>query len=446
MTDDTHSYVQRVALFRAEVIGALTRRELVRGEFKRELEALSEQRFRPPLSKTTRTFAVSTLQRWYYDYRRGGLAALEPKPRRDRGHGRGLTDAKRKLILDIARENPFVSATLIHRTLLADGRLRDGEVSAITLRRLLREHRLDRRRTRREQGEVGRLRWQVDTPNLLWHGDVCHGPALTIEGRSRKLRIHALLDDASRYVLALEAHHTETEMDMLGLFARAVRRHGAPGRTLYLDNGSTYSGKRLLEVCAKLKVTLVHAAPYDPQARGKMERFWRTLREQVLDHMGTTVASLHDVNVRLCAWLDTHYHRAHHAGLMGKSPGKVWAERSAGRFLDEEAIRDAFTERKRRRLRGDSTLSIRGTDYELTEHFARSGKTVTVAHCLLDASPEPWVEHEDLRVPLRRVDAVANSKRGRSGKKKKPPKRTVSFDPAKANVDEALHRGGEVPR
>ena len=81
------------------------------------------------------------------------------------------------------------------------------------------------------------------------------------------------MDDASRYVVALEAHHTEREVDMLGLFVRALRRHGKPD-ALFLDNGSTYRGDTLATACARLGITLVHARPYDPQARGKMERFW----------------------------------------------------------------------------------------------------------------------------------------------------------------------------
>jgi transposase InsO family protein len=81
-------------------------------------------------------------------------------------------------------------------------------------------------------------------------------------------------------------------MDMLELVVRAIRRHGAP-TTLYLDNGATYRGKILHQICARLDINVLHARPYDPQARGKMERIWRTLREGVLDHLGA-VSSLHD--------------------------------------------------------------------------------------------------------------------------------------------------------
>jgi transposase InsO family protein len=137
------------------------------------------------------------------------------------------------------------------------------------------------------------------------------------------VRIHALLDDASRYVVAIEARHAEREVDMLAVFIRALRRFGAPD-ALYLDNGSTYRGETLSVACARLGTALVHAKPYDAPARGKMERFWRTLRDQCLRFCGD-LGSLHDLDVRLLAWLDEHYHKAPHGGLMGKTPEQVFS-------------------------------------------------------------------------------------------------------------------------
>ncbi|MBE7449464.1 MAG: DDE-type integrase/transposase/recombinase [Kofleriaceae bacterium] len=84
-----------------------------------------------------------------------------------------------------------------------------------------------------------RLRWQAEHPGALWHGDVCHGPSLRIGSTTRPLRVHALLDDASRFIIAIEARHSEREPDMLALFLAAPGRHGAPDG-LYLDNGSTW--------------------------------------------------------------------------------------------------------------------------------------------------------------------------------------------------------------
>jgi transposase InsO family protein len=198
------------------------------------------------------------------------LAALKPGARSDRGRGRELTSEQRELLLDIRREHPGASVPLILRTLVLDGRLPKGAVSASTVVRLYREAKLPR--GVRQDGHT-RLRWQADHPGALWHGDVCHGPALRIGQTTKPLRVHALLDDASRFVVALEAHHTERESDMLGLMLAAVRRSGAPD-ALYLDNGPLYSGVALRLACERLGITLLHARPYDAPARGKMERFY----------------------------------------------------------------------------------------------------------------------------------------------------------------------------
>ena len=301
-------HAEAVAIFRSEIVGALTRKELDHGELRAAFRALSEERFRPPGIETTRRYSVATLERWFYAYRAGGLAALRPAPRSDRGHAQELTAKQRQLLLDIRKEHRSASVPLILRTLVADGRLEADAISPATVRRLYVAHGLDRVPMREGGGQKTRLRWEAASPGALWHADVCHGPALTIDGKSRPLRIHALLDDASRFVVAIEARHTERETDMLEILVRALRKHGPPD-VLYLDNGSTYIGEILRTACARLGISLLHARPYDAPARGKMERFWRTLREGCLDHLGT-MASLHDVEVRLYAFLDEHYHRA----------------------------------------------------------------------------------------------------------------------------------------
>jgi transposase InsO family protein len=434
---------ERVALFRSEIIGALCRRDLDRGELRAELQKLSRQRLRRPGADKTVTLSVPTLERWYYRYKKGGIAALGPKPRRDRGRARALPAAQRQLLCDIRREHTSASVPLILRTLVLDGRLPKSAVSPATVRRLYAEQGLDRVPLRDGVGAHTRLRWQAKEPMALWHADVCHGPAIVIGNKSRSLRIHALLDDASRFVVALEAHHTEREVDMLGLFVRAVRRFGLPD-ALYLDNGPTYCGVALRLACERLGVTLIHAAPYDAPARGKMERFWRDVREGVLDWVGG-ITSLHDVAVRLWAWLDQHYHTAPHAGLWGRAPGVVFSE-APPRLgsLDEDKLRVALTVRERRRVRRDTTLSVNGNDYEL-DHGYLAGRIVTVARCLVEPTDAPWIEHEGKRLPLHPVDAVGNATRRRP--RRRPvgaaPTVHVPFDPPGALLDKA---SGKKPR
>lgn len=431
-------HAEAIAHFRLAVIGELTSRDLNRGELAEGLQRLASRRYRPPGAKTTRTFGASTIERWFYAYKSNGIAGLMPAPRGDRGPGRALTPELRELLLDIRRENPSVQTPLILATLIDDGRLESGTLSVATLNRLYRSESLDRYALKTLGGRQ-RLRWEAGAPGIFWHADVCHGPTIRIGDKDRKIRIHALLDDNSRYILAIWAFHTELEMDMLELVVRAIRRHGAP-TTLYLDNGATYRGKRLHQICARLDVNVLHARPYDPQARGKMERFWRTLRGGVLNHLGA-VTSLHDINVRLWAFVDERYHRAPHAGLLGRSPEQRWTLAKTRR-LTEARIHDAYTVRVRRRVRRDSTLTLEGATWELDQSFL-AGKVVTVARTLVVSDAPPAVEHGGHQYPLKRVDVTANGATHRKPAAHVKPTKTRAFDPAKTLLDRAT---GKAPR
>ena len=430
-------HAEAVALFRASVIGSLGCREMSRGDLAEELRVLSEKRFRPPGSPVTRSYGVSTLERWYYAHRAGGVAALRPKPRSDRGFAQTLTDEQRTLLCDIRRDYPGASVPLILRTLVADGRLQNGAVSAATLRRLYAEAGLDRRTLRMDgKGSRERRRWAVERPGQLWHADVCHGAKLKIDGRAVPLRIHAILDDASRAIVAIRACDNEREVEMLALLVEAVRMDGKP-EVLYLDNGSTYRGDALATACGRLDIKLLHAAPYDPQARGKMERFWRTLREGCLDFMGE-MQSLHDVQARLLAFVDEHYHHAGHGGLMGRAPADIYGKREPA-HVTEQALGDALIVRARRRVRGDGTLAIGGTDWELAHGFL-AGQLVTIGRSFLHTSEAPWVEHEEQRLPLTPVEPTANAKTKRRMHKAPRGIDAVPFRPADALLDKAMGR------
>lgn len=436
-------HAEAVALFRSEIVGALTRRELDRGELALVLAELSQQRFRPPGAKSTKAYSVATLERWYYAYKSGGIEALRPSPRSDRGRCRDLTVEQRKLLADIREEHPSASVPVILRTLVAEGRLDKDAISASSVRRFYQEQGLDRLSLRQGQSGRGkvRLRWQAERPGALWHADVCHGSAIIVDGKSQPIRIHGLLDDASRYVLALVAHHTEREIDMLGLMVRAVRKHGPPD-ALYLDNGSTYRGQTLSLACARMGTALIHAKPYDAPARGKMERFWRTLREGCLDFVGS-LSSLHDLNVRLWAFIDQHYHRAPHAGLVGATPASIYEDtpRPVDAF-DESMLRKALTVHARRRVRRDSTLPMDGSDWETNLHFL-AGRLVTVSRCLVDPSEPPWIEHEGRVHLLHPVNPKANGQKLRSKScldVAHPARKPAPFDPPKALLDQTLGR------
>jgi transposase InsO family protein len=443
-TIEARDHAERVAVFRHGIIGALaTRDAMSHGELAEALRRIAEELHRPPEAERTRRFSVATLERWLYAYKKGGLDALRPSRRSDRGRGRELAPELRELLLDIRREFPTASVPLILRTLTIEGRLDNGAVSAATIRRLYRQQGLAKLASKKgEAGTKTRLRWQTTRPDALWHGDVCHGTTLVVGDKRIPVRVHALLDDHARYIVSLRVVSTEREQDMLDLLVAALRTHGKPD-ALYLDNGATYRGDVLRLLCGRLGISLLHAKPYDAEARGKMERFWLTMRRQVLDYCAG-LSSLHDVQVRLLTWLDTHYHRAPHGGLMGRAPASVYLPeaREIGR-VDEGVLKKALVVTETRKVRRDTTISIEGRTYELDRGWL-AGRQINVSWSALEDPLRPWAEYEGKRYELHLVDAERNASRSRPPRNDTPdtPKseQPVAFDPPKALLDHALGR------
>ena len=442
-TIEARDRAEEVAVFRHGIISALALRAgLGHGELAEALRRISGECYRPPDAPRTRRYSIPTLERWLYAYKKGGLNALRPSARSDRGRGRDLSPELRELLLDIRREFPTASVPLIRTTLAADGRLDPEQVSTATIRRIFWQEGLTRLAAKKqEQGAKTRLRWQTMRPDALWHGDVCHGPTLVVGDRRIPVRVHALMDDHARFVVALRVVSTEREQDMLDLVVSALRTHGKP-EALYLDNGSTYRGDVLRLLCGRLGISLIHARPYDPEARGKMERFWLTMRRQVLDFC-EGLTSLHEVQVRILAWLDTHYHCAPHAGLMGKTPDGVYAPDTREiDAVDEAVLRNALVVTETRKVRRDTTISIEGKTYELDRGWL-AGRTIDVSWCALEDRSPPWAEYEGKRYELHLVDLERNASRGRPPRNETPADKSdapVDFDPPTALLNRAVGR------
>ena len=147
----------------------------------------------------------------------------------------------------------------------------------------------------------------------------------------RKTYLIAFLDDATRVVPYAAFALSENTATFLPVLQQAILRRGLPQR-LYVDNGANYRSQHLALVCAKLGIALIHARPYHPQGKGKIERFFRTVRAQVLTapEPGRIPQSLSALNRRLAAWIEGEYHHTPHRGLAGLTPLEQWAQTGAG--------------------------------------------------------------------------------------------------------------------
>jgi len=248
-----------------------------------------------------------------------------------------------------------------------------------------------------------------------------------LQGPPRKLYVHALLDDHSRYVLALEARLSEQEVDLLSIFVGALLRWPAP-HALYVDNGACYRGDTLALAAARLDVRLIHATPRDPRARGKMERFWRTLRQLCTDHLAAGV-SLQDVNAALLAFLDAKYHPRPHAGLMGETPSKRFHAGLQGFPRTARQLAEALQVTVPRKIAGDGTFSVDGRLFEVRGRHLHGKRVQVLMDPLTGALLD--VRHDEKPVPFGPCDPAVNRHRRRA-EPSEAPAPTLPFDPIAA--------------
>lgn len=415
---------QQEALFRHSVLGGLCAHELRRGELRRALRDLAGRSWTGPDGRERR-MAVKTLEEWYYRYRQGGFAGLMPQARSDLGRTKALSAELQALVLAMKREDPGRSAPLILHELVQAGRLRRGQVSVSTLQRLLSRAGLSGPRLELER--PARYRWQASFAGELWQSDALHGPMLfnPAAGRAERVKVFALLDDKSRLVAHIGAGFREQQADFLSVLAGAIMRRGLP-RGLLVDNHQSFAGGDTRLCCAKLNIHLTHARPYDGPAKGKIERFWRTLRQLMLDRLDLAeVTTLADLNLRLAAWVQAHYNVQPHEALSGHTPLELWDQDAEHiRWLEDSSLlEEALSASIERRVLGDSTCQIRGRCYEVPTHLR--GRIVKIGYSLL-APTDLWVIDGATRVMIREVNATDNMRRPRRATAPAPHDRAPS--------------------
>jgi len=398
---------EQIALFRYGLIADLLHRPEGNRGLYRELAEKAARDYAIPGTLRTRV-AAETLRDWLALYRKGGFEALLPRVRRDQGQARAIPQAVADQLLQWKEENRALTVPQLIARAVASGTLPEALVLApATVHRLLSRHGLMKKQPG-DPSSNDRRRFAFDKAGELWMSDVMHGPCVLVEGKKkRKTYLLALLDDATRMVPYAAFALSENTAAFLPVLEQAIRRRGLPKR-LYVDNGAVYRSHHLALVCAKLGVTLIHARPYLPQGKGKIERYFRTVRMQLLPLLGEAdFRSLEALNRRLWAWIEGEYHQAPHKGLDGETPADRWARCSDEVKMPGADLGELFLFEQKRRVAKDRTVSLHGVVYEVDA--ALVGETVTLRFDPARLGRPVQVWHRGQYVhEARRVDVYAN--------------------------------------
>jgi putative transposase len=351
---------EKIAVFRFGVIFPLVEKDLHKywGEKERLLRELVGKEWEIPFSNRT-YISKATILNWVKRYEDGGrrIEALYPESRSDRGRMRSISDEQIDALMRLREENPRLSTPRLVEKAQGEGVFPPGaEVSMASIYRLMKI-----RKAKRQKAAQDMRKFEVQMSNDLWQSDCMHGPKVLHEGKLRKTYLFAIIDDHSRLITHGQFYLAETLDNYLDCLWTAMRRRGVP-RKLYVDNGPSFRAHRLQLGCAALEVGLSYARPYRPQGKGKIERFFRTVRMQFIPELGEDI-DLAKINELFTRYLEEQYHQRIH-GTTGQKP--------IDRYLaDVKALRKApdnlpefFRKQEVRKVNNDRTVQLDSRLYE----------------------------------------------------------------------------------
>jgi len=357
--------------------------------------------------------SARTVEDWFYAYQRGGFAALHPRRRTDADKPRAISAELGQLILRLKQEKPRRSVRRIIRVLERAKKVERGVLTKSTVHRLLKVHGASRRPRRGPGAE--RRSFIHEFAGELWVGDALHLHRAVIapDGRERKALLLSQIDSATRYLphsyfaLAVGENSVHQEYGL----KQALLAHGRP-RAYYVDRGPAYTAHSLRAICAELDIRLLHTQTKDPEAKGVIERWHRTWREEVEDELPAGPLHLADLVAAHDAWLSVEYHARVH-DTTGRAPREHWLEQvehlrplPAGVSLDE-----VFLHRAQRKVRKDGTVRFGGRLLEIRAELTGSVE-LRFDPVRLDVLPRVFVNNRFASdtVPL---DRLANAHRVR---------------------------------
>jgi len=199
---------------------------------------------------------------------------------------RAISDATAALIDRLKRESPHRTGTALlnHLALAGD----QAEISPSTLYRFLRSRGLTERQLLLDKAAPHK-KYEAEFANQIWQSDMLFGPWVQRAGGGKmQVFLQAALDDASRLIPHAQFYPNQGLDSFLDCLRQAIAARGLPMR-LYMDNAKIYRSPQLARIAASIGILIVHTPPYQPEGRGKIERFFRS---SVVDNRRTVMWSL----------------------------------------------------------------------------------------------------------------------------------------------------------
>ena len=358
-----------------------------------------------------RTFTWRTISTWYYRYKTHGITGVTHKDRSDKGKTRKISPEELmeaiNQVLPMFRENQYTRFD-IYRMCIEKGIFSKDRLAPTSFYRLVREYDLFDDKV---ESSKMRLAFAMEYANDLWQADTMFGPHVNNNGKMTQTKLIAFIDDASRVICHARFFFNENIEALVSSLRSALYKRGIP-KQLYVDNGSIYCSQEITLICARVGCILRHTPVRDGAAKGKIERFFRGLRDRFLARV-LDLGSLDILNKQLTHWIEEEYNSGRHSAI-GMTPiSRFTMDMKRIRFLPPNQVNDElFYAEDTRKVKKDNTFSFKNERYEPTSDLRNKAITIRFDRNRLDRIV---VYYKTQRIGLaEKLNLVANStiKRG----------------------------------
>jgi hypothetical protein len=352
---------------------------------------------------TTYPYRHKTLEFWEQQYRKGGMDALMPGARSDKGMPRNLPDAAMAEIYSLKEKFPRLNATQIHIYLIQEGFITKN-TSLRCVQRFIKSYGI---KTGTASAVKDRKAFEETHFGVMFQAATCFFPHITEGGKSRRTYLMMIIDDYSRLIVGARLFYNDNAETFQMLLKSAVSTYGICEK-LYTDHGAPYSNSQLALIAGNIGTVLIHAPVRDGAAKAKVERAFRSVKERWLYGLDVKqVASLEEFNDMLAAHV-REYNLMHHAGI-GCAPMDRFlrGNEKIKKPASLEWLEQCFMNRAVRKVKRDATFSINKILYDAPMQFI--GQTVEIR--FMPGRPDTMcIFHENKAFPARMTDKAANSK------------------------------------
>lgn len=347
------------------------------------------------------TYSYKTLEKWKSQYKLGGLDALVPNVRADKGCSRSLNDEAIAEIYRIKMEHPRMNATQIYEHLVRESFI-PAKVSVDSVQRFIRHNDL---KSARDPNLRDRKAYEEDEFGRIWQADTCYLPYITEDGRRRRVYCIMIIDDHSRLLVGGELFYNDNAANFQKVLKNAVAAYGIPDK-LYVDNGCSYSNEQLSMICVSLGILLLHTRVRDGASKGKVERHFRTLKERWLYTLDIdSITSLAQFNTMLKDYMRS-YNTTFHRGIQAVPLDRYEASKDHPRKpASRQWLDDCFYNRITCKVRKDSTVTIDKVCYDVPMQFISAKVDIRY---LPDDMDSAFILFEDQKFPLRQTNRNEN--------------------------------------